>query len=113
MQKLIPACLMLAVVPLAWGHAVLLQASPQAEATVSGPVVPVSLRFNSRIDAKRSRLAFVEKGREEVLEVRPQTSPDTIQSSIKNAHSGPYRIRWQVLASDGHITRGEIVFQVK
>jgi methionine-rich copper-binding protein CopC len=25
---------------------------------------------------------------------------------------GEYRLRWQVLASDGHITRGEIPFAV-
>jgi methionine-rich copper-binding protein CopC len=25
---------------------------------------------------------------------------------------GEYRLRWQVLASDGHITRGEISFAV-
>jgi methionine-rich copper-binding protein CopC len=26
--------------------------------------------------------------------------------------AGAYRLRWQVLASDGHITRGEIPFTV-
>jgi methionine-rich copper-binding protein CopC len=27
--------------------------------------------------------------------------------------SRPYKLRWQVLAADGHITRGEISFEVK
>jgi len=26
---------------------------------------------------------------------------------------GAYKLRWQVLAADGHITRGEISFEVK
>ena len=113
MRKLISVAGILWAVPAAWCHAVLLQSSPQAAAVVAGPEIPVSLRFNSRIDAKRSRLAIVVAGKEEQLELLPQRAPDTVAGKIKEAKSGPCRVRWQVLASDGHITRGEIVFQVK
>jgi methionine-rich copper-binding protein CopC len=36
----------------------------------------------------------------------------TLTSQAQALNPGEYRIRWQVLASDGHITRGEIPFQV-
>ena len=97
----------------AWGHAVLLQATPAAGSVFEGRIVPVSLRFNSRIDARRSRIAIVTKGKEQPLSSISQTAPNTISAEIKDVVPGPCRVRWQVLASDGHITRGEIMFQVK
>ncbi len=113
LRKLIPAVWLALAAPAAWCHAVLLQMQPKAGAVVPGPKIPVLLRFNSRIDAKRSRLAVVQDGKEEQLAAFPQSAPDAIASEIKDAKPGPCRIRWQVLASDGHITRGEIVFEVK
>jgi len=105
---------LLAVSPLAWCHAVLVEGNPQSGASVAGPTVPVTLRFNSRIDGKRCRLtATGADGKETVLTMLPQTAPDTIASELKGARRGRCRIRWQVLASDGHITGGQLVFQVQ
>ncbi len=99
---------------LAWAHAVLLQGTPQFGATVTGPNIPVTLRFNSRIDGKRSHLtATIADGKEVALTMLPQTAPDTLVSEIKATRHGRCRIRWQVLASDGHITRGELVFLIQ
>lgn len=112
MRKLLAAGFFCAA-PLAWCHAVLLQASPQAGSSVSGPAIPVSLRFNSRVDARRSKIAMIVDGKERLLAISPQSAPDTVATEIKSAKPGRCRLRWQVLASDGHITRGEIVFQVK
>jgi methionine-rich copper-binding protein CopC len=36
-----------------------------------------------------------------------------LEARITGVGGGEYKLRWQVLASDGHITRGEISFQVK
>jgi len=105
---------LLVCAPAAWCHAVLLQGTPKAGSEVSGPVIPVTLRFNSRVDGRRSRLRLLgEDGKERSLELMPQTAPDTIAAEIKDAKPGRCRIRWQVLASDGHITRGELTFQIK
>lgn len=94
-------------------HAVLMESSPALKSSVSGPDVPLKLRFNVRIDAARSRLTLVDpEGASQALEISKQDSPETISAEAKGLHSGLYRIRWQVLASDGHITRGEIPFTV-
>ena len=96
-----------------YGHAILLSTAPQPNHTVSGPDVPLTLRFNSRVDAKRSRVTLVAKdGTQTPLEIDKQTSADTITAAAKGLKSGSYVLRWQVLAVDGHITRGEFAFQV-
>lgn len=94
-------------------HAVLLESSPALKSSVSGPDVPLKLRFNVRIDAARSRLTLVDPdGAQQTLEIREQGGPDMLAAEAKGLHPGVYRLRWQVLASDGHITRGEIPFTV-
>ena len=100
-------------VPSAIGHAVLLESSPALKSVVAGPNVQVKLRFNVRIDALRSRLTLVHPdGSTQVLEISKQTPADTLSAQARGLAAGEYRLRWQVLASDGHITRGEIPFTV-
>jgi len=94
-------------------HAVLLESTPSLKRAVSGPDVPVKLRFNVRIDALRSRLTLIHPdGSSRSLEISKGTSADTLSAEATGLAAGAYRLRWQVLASDGHITRGEIPFTV-
>jgi methionine-rich copper-binding protein CopC len=94
-------------------HAILLESSPSINTTVPGPAIPVKLRFNVRIDATRSRLTLVKPDAStQSLAIAKDTPADTLASQAEGLSPGEYRIRWQVLASDGHITRGEIPFQV-
>ena len=100
------------VVPAA-AHAVLLESSPSVKSAVAGPDVPIKLRFNVRIDTVRSRLTLIRPdGSMQALDVSKQTPADTLSAEATGFSAGAYRLRWQVLASDGHITRGEIPFTV-
>ena len=102
----------LTVAPAA-AHAVLLESNPPVKSAVLGPNVPIKLRFNVRIDALRSRLTLIRPdGSAQSLEITKQTPADTVSSQATGLSAGAYRLRWQVLASDGHITRGEIPFTV-
>ena len=102
----------LTVAPAA-AHAVLLESNPPVKSAVLGPNVPIKLRFNVRIDALRSRLTLIRPdGSARSLEITKQTPADTVLSQATGLSAGAYRLRWQVLASDGHITRGEIPFTV-
>lgn len=97
----------------ATAHAILLESSPSINGIVAGPSILVKLRFNVRIDAIRSRLTLVKPDASTQLLVITKAAPaDTLASQAQGLTPGEYRIRWQVLASDGHITRGEIPFQV-
>jgi len=94
-------------------HAVLLESLPTLKGSVNGPDIPLKLRFNVRIDAARSRLTLVDSdGSTQALEIGRQDPPNTLSAQAKGLRRGAYRLRWQVLASDGHITRGEIPFTV-
>jgi len=110
---LIAAVAALLIVAPADAHAVLLESSPALKSAVSGPNVPIKLRFNVRIDALRSRLTLIHlDGSSQSLEISKQTSADSLLAEATGLAPGEYRLRWQVLASDGHITRGEIPFTV-
>jgi methionine-rich copper-binding protein CopC len=94
-------------------HAILLESTPVLKSAVAGPDVPIKLRFNVRIDAVRSRLTLIRAdGSSQTLEIRKDTQADTLSAEATGLAPGAYRLRWQVLASDGHITRGEIPFTV-
>jgi copper resistance protein C len=95
------------------GHAVLKEAHPAANSKVAGPDVPILLKYNVRIDAKLSKIQLLNPDNStSELVIETQTSADTLSSKATGLKPGTYRIRWQVLAPDGHITRGEIPFTV-
>lgn len=105
--------LLLIAIPLQ-AHAILLSSVPGLNGIVSGPDTPVRLQFNSRIDLRRSRLMLVSPdGSQRVLALTDLKAPDMLVSEAKGLSRGSYLLHWQVLASDGHITRGEVPFQVR
>jgi hypothetical protein len=98
----------------AFGHAVLVSATPNFKEVMAGPDVRINLRFNARIDGKRSSLILVTpKGEQRTLAISETTSPDSLGSEATGLAGGAYVLRWQVLAADGHISRGEVAFRVQ
>jgi len=71
------------------------------------------LRFNVRIDGSRSRLRLVAPdGSQRTLPLAQQSSPDILRSQAGNLKPGAYKLQLQVLASDGHMSKGEVPFAV-
>lgn len=94
-------------------HAIIVAATPAVGATLHTGTVDVRLRFNSRIDRHRSRLTVLDGiGKETPVSIDDHTAADVITAHITGLAPGDYRLRWQVLALDGHITRGDIPFTV-
>jgi len=94
-------------------HAIVVSSQPAANGVVHGKTVELVVRFNSRIDPVRSRLLLVRAdGSSITLELGDTPSPDTLAATVGELAPGAYRLRWQVLATDGHITRGDIPFTV-
>ncbi len=90
-------------------HAILVHSEPTLGAVVQAGPVLLTLRFNSRIDQARSRLALRREGSETPLPLRPGGAPDQLAAQA-TVTPGSYTLRWQVLAADGHITRGDVPF---
>jgi copper resistance protein C len=94
-------------------HAVVVASDPAAGASLAAAPRQVTVRFNSRIDHGRSRLVLVGPDAVQVpLDPAPEGEPTVLQAPIAAATlvPGAWRLRWQVLAVDGHITRGDIPF---
>jgi methionine-rich copper-binding protein CopC len=99
---------------MALAHALLLSSTPQKNAAVNGPDITISLKYNSRVDGARSSLSLLKPdGSLERIDALTQPLPDTLLATGHKLAKGAYVLRWQVLSSDGHITRGEVPFQVE
>ena len=98
----------------ALAHAVLVSSTPQKNTAVSGPDITINLKYNSRVDGARSTLSLLKPdGTVEKIGAPAQVAPDVLSATGHGLAKGAYVLRWQVLATDGHITRGEVPFQVQ
>jgi len=90
-------------------HAILLDSTPAPNGSLAAGHIMVRLRFNSRIDAARSRVTLTLPDQTKTLlptDLGP--TPDVLQGA--DLGPGAYKLRWQVLAIDGHTTRGDVPF---
>ena len=93
-------------------HAILLESEPAHGARIAAGERGLNLRFNSRLDHARSRLTLIHSDkRAEVLALAE--GPDNLLAANTILAPGGHVLRWQVLAIDGHITRGELPFSVQ
>ena len=93
-------------------HAILEDSTPRIGATVPSGTLDLRLRYNSRIDRARSRLTLTRPDHSrETVPITPDSPPDILAAHLDLA-PGSYVLRWQVLAVDGHITRGDLPFTV-
>jgi methionine-rich copper-binding protein CopC len=103
----------LAGAPVSLAHAVIIEATPAVGAVVAPGDVHVILRYNSRIDHARSRLTLIgPDAKPQPIGIAPDSAADLLTADLPDLMSGQYRLRWQVLAIDGHLTRGDIPFSV-
>ena len=113
--SLVIACGMTLFAPrLALAHAVLVDSQPGVNSTVSGPDVAVLLKYSSRIDIEHSTLTLLDPdGKVEKVTIESEATPGVLSAKLTGLVKGAYVLRWQVLATDGHVTRGKVPFQVK
>ena len=93
----------------ATAHAILLDQEPAVDKPLSGDPFEIRLRFNNRVDGGRSLLEIIdEAGSHQAVTIIPGKTNDILIGQIGRLLPGKYRLRWQVLALDGHITRGDV-----
>ncbi len=97
---------------IAQAHAVLVESFPTVKARIPGDTVEFNLHYNSRIDAKRSRLKLKGPGGATPLDVRQGRTEADIAATAVALKSGAYILHWDVLSVDGHVSRGEVPFTV-
>ena len=103
----------------AFAHALLLRSTPKVHETLHDHTPAIELHFNSRIDGPRSKLTLTatdDPTAKHPIALKPpvQTAPETLVSApAAPLANGAYTLHWIVLASDGHISRGEIPFTIQ
>lgn len=106
--------LMVAMHGPAFAHAVLMSSTPVEGGTVAVGHADLTLHYNSRIDSARSTAILT--GPDHVkhqLQPVAGAAPEDVRIGTDLSAPGAYMLRWQVLAVDGHITRGDLNFIVK
>ena len=94
-------------------HAILEQSQPPSGGSVTAGKVDIVFSYNSRIDRARSRLTLIGPDRQTtVLHLLVDEPANVIGATVNLTAPGAYIVRWQVLAIDGHITRGDVPFTV-
>lgn len=99
----------------AWAHAELIASHPAANSAVKGPAIAITLRYNSRVDPTRSTVTLLTpNGKIRKIAIKDKSAPNVLSAAVAGlVLKGAYVLRWQALAGDGHITRGEVPFRVQ
>jgi methionine-rich copper-binding protein CopC len=96
----------------AGAHALLVQSHPVANGLVRAGEVAIVLEFNTRIDKARSRVTVRSAQQAAMVVTDIDDYPTRLSGRVVAATPGKWTLAWQVLARDGHITRGEVAFTV-
>ncbi len=97
-------------------HAIVLESSPTHDAVLAQPPGQVTLRFNSKIEKRFTRVTLTAGDRAPAPVALPTSddpeSPDRLVIPLGPLGPGVYVVRYRVLAVDGHITEGALRFRV-
>jgi methionine-rich copper-binding protein CopC len=100
----------------AYAHAIVLESSPRPGAVLARPPAQITLRFNSKIEKRFTRLTLATGNQPPapVTAARDEpAAPDRLVIPIHSLAPGDYTLRYRVLAVDGHITEGVLRFTVE
>jgi copper transport protein len=98
----------------AFAHATLVRESPSFRERVETAPRSVRLGFTESVDpVALSVRVYTARGR--VVSGRPKLLDDglIVQTPLRKVGRGAYTVRWQVLASDGHVTSGVYTFGMR
>jgi copper resistance protein C len=97
-------------------HAIVLESSPAHDAVLERAPEQMTLRFNSKIEKRFTRITLAAGDRPPAPIVVPDgddaSAPDRVVIPLSPLAPGVYVLRYRVLAVDGHITEGALRFTV-
>jgi copper resistance protein C len=99
--------------PDALAHAIILESAPRHEESLSSPK-RIVLRFNSRLEKPLCSVQLVGPRQKTIALLRqePDAAADTLSYLVPPLEPGAYQARWKVMAADGHVTEGIVLFTV-
>jgi methionine-rich copper-binding protein CopC len=104
----------LAVVPRAVAHSLLLESAPAAGATLPAAPSELVLRFNNRIEKSLSSVRLRDAGgaAQPLVIAVDAGAADRVVATMPALSPGRWRVEWQVLSTDGHVVAGRFEFRI-
>ena len=103
-------------VPPVSAHAIVLESFPVHDAVLARSPEQVTLRFNSKLEQRFTRVTLTAGDRPPAAVTLPDGNgtgaPDRVVIPLAPLAPGVYVLRYRVLAVDGHITEGALRFTV-
>jgi len=97
-------------------HAIVLESAPAPDAVLTRSPEQVTLRFNSKLERRFTRITLTAGDRAPAPVALPDgggsAAPDRVVVPLAPLGPGVYVLRYRVLAVDGHITEGALRFTV-
>lgn len=97
-------------------HAIVLESSPVHDAVLARSPEQVTLRFNSKLEKRFTRITLAAGSQPPAPVILPDgdgsAGPDRVVIPLAPLAPGVYVLRYRVLAVDGHITEGALRFTV-
>lgn len=105
------------VAPSAGAHAVLVSSVPRENAVLKTTPKQAVLHFNSRIEKRVTEVTLLDAGGRKIAlpgGSRGSTAgpADQLIVPLPQLRPGSYRLQYQVLATDGHLSPGQIHFTI-
>ena len=88
-------------------HAIILESAPRHEETLSTPkriVLEKPLCSVHLVGPRQKTIALLRQD--------PDTPADTLAYALPPLDPGAYQARWKVMAADGHVTEGIVLFTI-
>ena len=106
---------------LAWpgyvaAHAKLVSSEPAADAVVEVGPTSILLMFNKPVESAFSSIRISNQNNEAIKTEKPGhkgSNEKTLQAVLPKLSSGKYKVKWRLVAKDGHKMKDEFSFSVK
>ena len=97
-----------------YGHSALESSVPRAGAVLESAPKHLKLRFSEALEPALTKVEIIVNGAAKPLALVPTLSPDGKEVGADIAPLGPgtYSVNWNVVARDGHRTKGSFSFTV-
>ena len=97
-----------------WSHAVLIDSIPPHKATLDEAPKTFILKFNAALEHVITHVYLIDQNKDETtLEKVQESQADRIEVLVPPLSPGVYTILYKVLARDGHVTQGSILFTLR
>lgn len=108
--------LFLANYTVCWAHAIVVDSNPREGAVLKRAPVRIQLRFNVKIEKALTRVTLTKGDQQAIALPRAdfiQGAPERFEVPLPRLEPGNYKLRYSVLAADGHATQGVLRFSIE